>query len=65
MAEGVAVEAGLPLTGQGEVGGQIADGVGGLGATSSAKRAGAGEGPELVAWLTGRAPAALKLAAWL
>ena len=29
MAEGVAVEAGLPLTGQGEVDGQIADGVGG------------------------------------
>jgi maleylpyruvate isomerase len=29
------------------------------------KRAGAGEGPELAAWLTGRAPAAPKLAAWL
>ena len=27
------------------------------------KRAGAGEGPELAAWLTGRAPAAPKLAA--
>jgi maleylpyruvate isomerase len=29
------------------------------------KRAGAGEGPELAAWLTGRVPAAPKLAAWL
>ena len=29
------------------------------------KRAGAGEGPELAAWLTGRAPDAPKLAAWL
>ena len=36
VAEGVTVEAGLPLTGQGEVGGQIADGVGGLGATTVA-----------------------------
>ena len=29
------------------------------------KRAGAGEGPELAAWLTGRVPAAPELAAWL
>jgi len=29
------------------------------------KRAGAGEGPELAAWLTGRVPAAPKLASWL
>jgi maleylpyruvate isomerase len=29
------------------------------------KRAGAGEGPELAAWLTGRTPAAPRLAAWL
>ena len=36
VAEGVTVEAGLPLTGQGEVGGQIADGIGGLGATAVA-----------------------------
>ena len=36
VAEGVAVEAGLPLTGQGEVGGQIADGVGSLRATTVA-----------------------------
>jgi hypothetical protein len=36
VAEGVAGEAGLPLTGQGEAGGQIADRVGGLGATAVA-----------------------------
>ena len=30
-----------------------------------ARRGGRGEGPELAAWLTGRAPDAPKLAAWL
>lgn len=36
MAEGVTGEAGLPLAGQGDAGGQLADGVGGLGTAAVA-----------------------------